>query len=172
MSTQKGNPHPEAQDCIRKQVVLNSPRSRVWKAISDSREFGLWFGMKLDGPFVAGQPIRGHIVPTTADPEVARMQEPHRGKPVEMHIDRTEPETRLCLKWHPFAIDAAVDYSHEPMTLITFLLEDAGDGKTRLTITEEGFEQLPPSRRAEAFRANDGGWAHQAVLLGKYLAMS
>jgi len=160
----------DIQNRIEKQILLNSPRSRVWKAISDSKEFGLWFGMALDGPFKAGQPIYGQIVPTIADPEVAKLQEPHRGKKADLFVDRIEPESKLCLKWHPFAIDPKVDYSHEPMTLITFLLEDKTTNQTLLTISEDGFEKIPASRRAEAIKANDGGWAHQTVLLQKYLS--
>lgn len=158
------------QDRIEKQILLNTPRSRVWKAISDSKQFGLWFGMDFDGPFKAGQTLFGKIVPTTVDPDVAKLQEPHRGKKVEFYVDRIEPETKLCFKWHPYAIDPNIDYSSEPMTLITFFLEEKGANQTLLTITEEGFENLPLSRRAEALLANDGGWAHQRLLLQKYLS--
>jgi len=155
-------------DQIEKQVFLSAPRSRVWRALTQSAEFGAWFGMKLEGPFVAGQTIRGSIAPTTVDEEVARMQKPYEGKPVELFVDRIEPETRFCLKWHPYAIDSDVDYSNEPMTLITFTLIEKTGG-TELTITETGFEQIPASRRKAAIEANDGGWAHQTVLLRKYL---
>jgi uncharacterized protein YndB with AHSA1/START domain len=156
-------------DRIEKQILLKAPREKVWRAITDSREFGAWFGMRLDGPFVAGRKITGRIAPTTVDPEVAKMQEPFAGKAVELFVHRVEPETRFCLQWHPFAVDPKVDYSQEPMTLITFLLEEKPGG-TLLTITEEGFEKIPPARRADALKANDGGWAHQAKLLEKYLA--
>lgn len=158
-----------SQQRIEKKVLYNVPRSRVWKAITNSKEFGSWFGMELNGPFKAGQTIFGQIVPTTVDPEVAKLQEPHRGKKVELFVDQIEPETKLCLKWHPFAMDPNVDYSNEPMTLITFLLEEKSANQTQLTITEEGFENLPLSRRADAIKANDGGWAHQTILLEKYL---
>jgi uncharacterized protein YndB with AHSA1/START domain len=156
-------------DRVEKQILLNAPRSRVWKALTDSKEFGSWFGMKLEGPFRAGETIRGKISGTTVDPEVAKMQKPHEGKVVELFIDRIEPETRFCMKWHPYAIDPKVDYSKEPMTLITFTLEEKENG-TLLTITETGFDQIPIHRRAQALKANDGGWAHQTLLIQKYLA--
>jgi hypothetical protein len=76
-------------------------------------EFGSWFGMKLEGDFKVGETIRGKIVPTSVDPEVAKLQKPHEGKAVELFVDCIEPETRFCLKWHPFAIDPQVDYSNE-----------------------------------------------------------
>lgn len=156
-------------DGIKKQILLAAPKSKVWQAITNSSEFGAWFGMKLEGPFIAGQTIKGAIAPTQVDPEVAKLQEPHAGKPVEMFVDSIEPETKFCLKWHPFAIDPKVDYSKEPMTLITFTLEEQGSS-TLLTITETGFDKIPISRRADALKANDGGWAHQCILLQKYLS--
>jgi uncharacterized protein YndB with AHSA1/START domain len=154
---------------IKKQVLLNSPQSRVWKALTTSSEFGTWFGMKLEGPFKAGETIKGKIAPTAVDPEVAKMQEPHAGKAVNFFVDRIEPESKFVIKWHPFAIDPNKDYSKEPMTLITFSLEKKEDG-TLLTITEDGFDKIPESRRAEALKANDGGWAKQTELIQKYLA--
>jgi uncharacterized protein YndB with AHSA1/START domain len=30
-------------DRIEKQIVIKAPRSRVWRAISDARQFGEWF---------------------------------------------------------------------------------------------------------------------------------
>jgi hypothetical protein len=124
--------------------------------------------MKLDGEFKSGEMIRGKIAPTQVDPEVAKMQKPYAGKAVELFVECIEPETRFCLKWHPFAIDPAVDYSKEPMTLITFTLADKENG-TFLTIAETGFDQIPSFRRAAAIEANDGGWTHQVELLRKYL---
>ena len=155
-------------DRIVKSVVLNAPRERVWRAISESAQFGRWFGMSFDGPFVAGKPITGRIAPTQVDPEVAKLQAPHVGKAFEFLVDSVEPMDRLALRWHPFAIDPSVDYSKEPMTLVEFTLEDAGVG-TRLTITESGFDRIPLARRAEAFKANEGGWAHQCRLVKRYV---
>ena len=155
-------------DRIVKSVVLKAPRERVWRALSESSEFGSWFGMDFDGPFVAGRPITGRIAPTKVDPEVAKMQEQYAGRAFEFRIGRIEPMDRIELHWHPFAVDPNVDYSREPMTLIEFVLEDA-DGGTRLTITESGFDRIPLARRAEAFKANEGGWTHQARLIKKYV---
>ncbi len=156
-------------DHIEKHVILNASLDRVWSALTDSRQFGVWFGMKLDGPFVAGQPIKGHIVPTQVDDEVARMQDPYTGFPVSLDIDRIEPKTLFSLRWHPYAIDKTVDYSDEPMTLITFTLKEVDDG-VALTVTETGFEHIPAHRRIEALKANDGGWAKQMELIAAYVA--
>lgn len=155
-------------DRIEKEVLLRAPRSVVWRAIADSRSFGAWFGMELDGPFIPGERITGRIAPTQVDPEVAKLQAPHAGKPVEFTVDRVEPEHHFSFRWHPFAIEPGVDYSKEPTTRIVFELAVVEAG-TLLTITESGFTQIPLERRAKAFAANEGGWAHQAKLLEKYL---
>src|SRR5215469_16292602 len=110
-------------DSIEKRIVLRAPQERVWHAISDAKAFGEWFGMDLDGPFVPGKRMTGRIRPTIADAEIAKMQEKYTGKPLELHVERIQPMRLMSFRWHPFAIDDAVDYSKEPMTLVTFLLE-------------------------------------------------
>jgi uncharacterized protein YndB with AHSA1/START domain len=158
-------------DRIEKNVTLRAPRERVWKALTDSKQFGTWFGVELDGPFVAGQRITGRIVPTKVDPEIAKHQEPFRDFPVEWMIETIEPMSVFSFRWHPFAIERDVDYSAEPMTLVVFELGDAGGGHTSLRITESGFDRIPLERRAKAFAANDGGWAAQTELIARYLAL-
>ena len=157
-------------DRIVKRVFLRAPQERVWRAISESRRFGAWFGMQFDGEFVAGQPITGTIAPTKVDPEVAKMQEKYAGKTFGFTIDRIEPMRLFSFRWHPHALDPNRDYSNEPTTLVEFVLEPK-DGGTQLTIEESGFDGIPIDRRADAFEANDGGWEAQATLIAKYLAM-
>ncbi len=159
---------PTSTDRIRRQVVLRAPRERVWRAVSVAEEFGRWFGVRFDGPFVAGERVSGHIVPTTVDPHVAEMQRPHEGAPFECWIKRVEPMRLFSFRWHPYAVDPDVDYSSEPTTLVAFELEEVPEG-TRLTITESGFDAIPFARRAEAFRMNDGGWQAQLGLMEKYV---
>ena len=156
-------------DRIEKKVLLNAPHERVWQAISNSSQFGAWFGVAFDAPFVEGAHLTGTIVPTTVDGEVAAMQKPHEGKPFDFVVERIEPIQRISFRWHPFAMEPGVDYSNEPMTLIVFELE-AVSGGTRLTITESGFDRIPLARRASAFAANEGGWQMQTTLISKYLA--
>jgi uncharacterized protein YndB with AHSA1/START domain len=156
-------------DRIEKKILLRAPRERVWRAISDASEFGSWFGVRFDGPFVEGGRLTGKITPTTVDAEVAKMQEPYAGKAFEWTIERIEPMRRLSFRWHPYGIEEGVDYSKEPTTLIVFELADAPGG-ILLTITESGFDQIPLERRAKAFKANEGGWEHQTRLIEKYLA--
>lgn len=156
-------------DRIEKQVLLKAPRERVWRALSEADPFGTWFGVRFDGPFVEGERLTGKITSTQVDDEVAAMQAPYEGTPFEWIVERIEPMRSIAFRWHPFGIDKTVDYSHEPMTLIVFELRDAPEG-ILLTVTESGFDKLPPERRAKAFPANEGGWAHQMKLIEKYLA--
>ena len=160
-----------AADRIEKKILLKAPRSRVWRALTDSQQFGSWFGMKLDGPFEPGALMRGTIVPTTVDPEVAKLQQPYEGKPVELVVDRIEPERLFSFRWHPYAIEVGVDYSKEPRTLVTFTLEESANG-VLLTVTESGFDEIPLVRRAAAFKANEGGWSKQMELIERYLALA
>jgi uncharacterized protein YndB with AHSA1/START domain len=113
--------------------------------------------------------MRGVIVPTTVDAEIADAQKRHEGMPFEITIEQMEPERLFSFRWHPFAVEPGVDYSSEPTTLIVFSLEDAENG-VRLTVTESGFDQIPLVRRAKAFTANEGGWSLVMKLIEKYLA--
>ena len=145
-------------DRIEKQIVLKAPRARVWQALTDSAEFGEWFGARMDGPFVAGSRVTGRI--TIKGYEHVTM---------DLHIERIEPQHTFSYRWHPHAVEPATDYSHEPMTLVEFQLQDVSDG-TRLTIVESGFDRIPLERRALAYRMNDGGWSSQAGNLERYLS--
>jgi uncharacterized protein YndB with AHSA1/START domain len=136
-------------DRIEKRIELKAPVARVWRALTDSREFGTWFRAKLEGPFVPGQPTRGH----STYPGFEHIS-------MEVVVKAMEPERLFSFYWHPHAVDPKVDYSKEPSTLVEFTLEKTPTG-TLLVVTESGFDALPASRRAEAFRANEGGWAIQ-----------
>jgi len=156
-------------DRIEKKSLLRAPLERVWKAISDAKEFGHWFGVTFDGEFIEGATLTGKIVPTQVDAEVAKMQEAHAGMSFTIRVDRIEPMRVFSYSWHPFAIDAAVDYSNEPMTQVVFALSET-EGGTLLTVTESGFDRIPLARRADAFEANDEGWSFQLRLVEKYVA--
>jgi uncharacterized protein YndB with AHSA1/START domain len=160
-----------SKDRIEKEVVLRAPLDRVWKAISDADEFGQWFGVRFDGPFVAGASITGVITPTTVDEEIARLQEPHAGKSDIWQIVAIEPQRRLAFRWHPYAVEPGTDYSQEPTTLVEFTLTETDDG-VLLRIVESGFENIPADRRVAAFEGNSEGWAKQTELVRKYLALS
>lgn len=143
---------------IEKQIELKAPVSRVWRALTDFREFGEWFRVKLDGPFAAGQISRGHI--TYPGYEHLRW---------EAVVVRMEPESLFSFTWHPYAVDPKADYSKETPTLVEFRLEKIAGG-TRLRLIESGFDKIPADRRADAFRMNEGGWTEQMKNIEVYVA--
>ena len=142
---------------IEKQIELKAPISKVWRALTDHREFGEWFRVKLDGPFVPGQVSRGQI--TYPGYEHLKW---------EATVEKMEPEKLFSFTWHPYAVDSKADYSNEPPTLVEFTLQKTANG-TLLTVTESGFDKIPSGRRLEAFRMNDGGWAEQVKNIEKHV---
>ena len=121
----------------------------MWRALTDAAEFGTWFGVKLEGSFEVGKSVRGRITHPGYEHIV-----------FEMIIERMDAPVLFAYRWHPYAIEPAVDYSKEPATLVEFKLEEA-EGGTTLTLIESGFDRIPADRRAEAFRMNDQGWTEQ-----------
>jgi uncharacterized protein YndB with AHSA1/START domain len=145
-------------DRIEKQVLLKAPRARVWRALTDVSQFNEWFGVSLTAPFAPGAEVSGRI-------DIRNYEH----VTMTIWIEKMEAERFFSFRWHPYAIEADVDYTAEPTTLVTFTLEDAPGG-TRLTIVESGFDAIPASRREAAFRMNEKGWAGQAENIRKYLA--
>jgi uncharacterized protein YndB with AHSA1/START domain len=150
-------PQAGSNDRIEKRLELRAPVSRVWRALTDHREFGEWFRVDLDGPFVPGQVSRGRI--TYPGYEHLRW---------EAVVKDMEPERLFSFTWHPYAVDPKMDYSNEAPTLVEFRLEKTEHG-TLLTLTESGFDKIPAARRAEALRMNEGGWTEQMQNLEKYV---
>jgi uncharacterized protein YndB with AHSA1/START domain len=148
---------PQTSDRIEKHFQVNAKRSRVWRAISDAGEFGTWFGMKLDRPFAPGATVFGRLTIPGYDHVT-----------LEIQVEKVEPEGYFSYRWHPYPMDPAIDYQAEPTTLVEFRLEETADG-TAITIIESGFDRLPASRRAEAFRMNEAGWAGQSRKLAEYV---
>jgi uncharacterized protein YndB with AHSA1/START domain len=148
-------------DRIEKHIELKAPVSRVWRALTDYREFGAWFRVKLDGPFVPGQIATGQITHPGYEHVTWRAT-----------VQKIEPETLFSFTWLPYAIDPNVDYSNEEPTLVEFRLEPSSSGSTLLTLTESGFDRVPAGRRAEAFRMNDGGWTQQMQNIADHVSAS
>ena len=146
-------------DRIERSVLLQASRARVWLALTSAEEFGEWFGVDLKGQtFAPGQRNRAQL--TIKGYEHVWL---------EMQLERLEPMTTMAYRWHPFAIDMAVDYSAEEPTLVTFTLAEAADGATELTVVESGFDRIPAHRRLEAWRMNSGGWEAQLRNIAQHL---
>jgi len=145
-------------DRIEKKILLRAPRARVWRAIADSKEFGAWFGVKLEGEFAPGAKVSGKI--TSKGYEHVTMF---------VAVEKVDKERLLSFRWHPYDVDPALDTSSEPMTLVEFQLEETAQG-TLLTVVESGFDKVPPARRAKAFEMNDQGWTEQMKNIERHVA--
>lgn len=146
-------------DRIEREVIIQAPRARVWRALSNAEEFGDWFGASLRGQvFASGQRVKGPITYPGYEHVL-----------FDAMVERVEPERMLSFRWHPYAVDASVDYSAEPRTLVTFELEDAKGG-TLLRVTESGFDAIPVGRRLDAFRMNSQGWEAQMNNIVRHVA--
>jgi uncharacterized protein YndB with AHSA1/START domain len=144
-------------DRIEKTIELKAPVSRVWRALTDHEEFGKWFRVRLEGPFVPGQPSRGHVT----YPGYGHLK-------WQAVVQKMEPERLFSFTWHPYAVEPDKDYSSETPTLVEFTLERTSTG-TRLTVVESGFDKLPAHRRDLAFRMNEGGWETQMKNIAGHL---
>ena len=145
---------------IEKRVELQAPVSRVWRALTDYREFSEWFRVNLEGPFVPGEVARGRITHPGYEHVVW-----------EATVKEMQPERVFSFTWHPYGVDPKVDYSKEEPTLVEFRLTPAGQG-TLLVITESGFDRIPAHRRMEALRMNTMGWEAQTENIAKHVSQS
>jgi uncharacterized protein YndB with AHSA1/START domain len=144
-------------DRIEKDIVVHAPRTRVWRAITDFREFSKWFQAEMRDPFVPGSLSKGKIT-----------YPGYEHLTIEVQVERMEPEHFFSWRWHPYAIDPKRDYSTEPTTLVVFELEEIPQG-TRIRVTESGFDQIPLARRLDAFRMNSNGWTQQLQNIARYV---
>lgn len=137
-------------DRIEKIVDLAAPLSRVWRALTDHREFGQWFRVRLDGPFELGARTTGNIT----YPGYEHVQ-------WESTTERMDHERVFAFSWPPSAVDPDTAYPDDAKVMVEFWLEP-GEKGTRLTIVESGFLQFPESKRLEVLRSNRQGWDLQA----------
>jgi uncharacterized protein YndB with AHSA1/START domain len=149
-----------SEDRIEKSLVIRAARDRVWKALTDSTEFGRWFGVRFEGPFVSGRSVRGVITASElASPEEIAGH-PYLGRPMIFHVERMEPPHRFSYRWQPLEGGNRPALEGGPTTLVEFTLDESTDG-TRLTVVETGFSQLPSAHRKATYESHDGGWTAQ-----------
>ena len=156
MSTSSGaTTMAQSTDRIQKTMILRAPRSKVWRALTDSAQFGEWFQARPEGPFTPGRKIRGPMT-----------YPGYEHLTFEVTVEQMEPERLFSWRWQPGG-DPDIDPA-EPTTLVVFELEEIPEG-TRLTVTESGFDQIPAARRSKAYRSNDAGWTGQMENIRKYV---
>lgn len=144
-------------DRIEESFDVRAPLDRVWRAITDHREFGDWFRVAIDKPFEKEVESTGRMT----FPGAERI-------PWRATVAAIQPMKRFAFTWRPYAIDPKKDYEDEIPTLVEFLLSETSDG-VRVVIRETGFDMVPASRRAEAFRSNKAGWGEQRENLRRYV---
>ena len=149
---------PTSTDRIEKQILLHTTPARLWRALTDAKEFATWFGVKLEGGFAVGKRVRGRITSPG-----------HEHVTIDFTVERMDKERLFSYRWHPAPVDPNVDYSSEPTTLVEFRLEQVAEG-TLLTVVESGFDRLPALRRDEALRLNSQGWDGQLKNVARHVA--
>lgn len=137
-------------DRIEKSIEMKATVERVWRALTDHKEMGEWFGLEFKEAFAPGKTMTGW--------------NRHINREQTIVIQQIEPQSRFSLKWHPYGTDSKTD----PATLIEFTLEKIPAG-TRLHVVESGFDQVPAHLRAEAFRMHTGGWEAQLKNIKNYV---
>ena len=132
---------------IIKEITVNAPVSKVWKAISNKDDLAKWFHPSDDYKLEVGHTFHmtGH----------------HEGKdyPHTMTITEIIPERKLGLDWF-IEGDAGI-------TKVTYELEPDGD-KTKVKVIHSGFDKYPDG---EANRNDyNNGWEHVLnTLLKEYV---
>jgi uncharacterized protein YndB with AHSA1/START domain len=150
----------DTDDRVERTIELRAPRARGWRAISNGKDFGTWFGLgdplTLEGDFVPGAKIMGVWGTGSA-----------ATRELFCTIEEIEPERLFAFRWHPYELPAGDDRSKHPTTRIEFRLEDIEIG-TRLTVSESGFSKLPADKQYTRAR-NGRGWEIQAHSIAAFV---
>jgi uncharacterized protein YndB with AHSA1/START domain len=141
---------------IDRTIEIKAAPERVFRALTTAAEISTWFEVKVEGEIAPGN----DVWMTTTNPAYAGMRF------VVRIVEMTAPRC-FAWQWHPGAVDPSVDYSKEPWTTVTFMLEPCATG-TRLSVAETGFEEISLARRAKVFADNSQGWTEVTVWLQRY----
>lgn len=147
----------EKQDKIERIVVLKAPIERVYRAITDPKEWGTWFAHGVEGDFEPGsQPV---------------MDEGEYGR-FRIAIIDVQPHHYFAFRWvsgSEFVPQGFVGNPLEhPNTLVEFFLNEI-DGCTELRLVESGFAGLPDKYAEKNFNENCDGWEYQLNSLTEHL---
>jgi uncharacterized protein YndB with AHSA1/START domain len=137
----------DVPDEVRRELVVEAPLERVWRAITEPEELVHCF---LDR--IAEIDLR-----------------PGGGFRIEWQDDEfdagtvqiVEEPSRFVFRWHGAGFDS-------PETLVEFTLE-AVEGGTRVVVVESGSSQVREEKRESAWHDNDRGWAKELGELQAYL---
>lgn len=135
---------------IERELVVGAPIGRVWEAVTSPAELRRWFGDVAELDLRPGG--RGRFGWTEF------------GDEIEFVVETVEPPHLFSYRW---SAAANATFDRERSTLVTFRLADLG-GSTRITLTETGFDELPPEL-AGTFDENCDGWTHELADLLRHL---
>lgn len=142
---------------IDRSIEIKASPERVWQALTDIKQLSAWFQVTIEGSIRAGQ-----------DVWMTSIHPAHKGQRFRVRFAELTPFERLVWRWHPGEVDPKVDYSREPETTVTFILEAIATG-TRLSVSETGFDEISLARRAKAYQDNSQGWTEVFVWLQNYV---
>jgi uncharacterized protein YndB with AHSA1/START domain len=134
-------------DEVRREVVVEAPLERVWRAITEADELVRWFPDK--------------IAEIDLRPDGAMRIEWQDGEFDDSAVQFVEEPSRFVFRWHGAGSDS-------PETSVEFTLE-AVEGGTRVVVVESGFSKVREEKRESAWHDNDGGWAKELGELKAYL---
>lgn len=147
-------------DKIEKEIVIQAPIERVWRALIDYQEFGKWFQVKLDQPFETGKDSTGHM--TIPGYEHIKW---------EAQVLEIKENSLFSFTWPPYVENTDVDLSKEPWLTTVFTLTETSGG-TVVKVVESGFSKLAASIRSEARTGNIDGWNFQMENLSNYVSQT
>ncbi|HEY1322729.1 MAG TPA: SRPBCC domain-containing protein, partial [Streptosporangiaceae bacterium] len=123
---------------------------RVWAALTTAEGLAGWFGDEAAIDLRPG----GAAQMTFGGGHTARMR-----------VERVEEPAVFGFTWHIYGLP-----EDDPRrTYVEFTLEPVGGERTRLTVTESGFAQLPGDAHRTAYDGNTEGWAKELGELAAYL---
>ncbi|MCD6021458.1 MAG: ATPase [Actinomycetia bacterium] len=137
----------EIPDEVRRELVIQAPQDRVWRALTEAEQLTRWFPDKA-----AEVDLR---------PGGAIRIEWQDGEFDDGMVEVVDEPSRFVFLWHGAGFDS-------PQTRVEFSLE-AIDGGTRLLVVGSGFSKVREDKRASAWKDNDGGWTHELGELKTYL---
>src|SRR5260370_3154104 len=142
-----------AEDRIEREVVVAAPRERVWEIITQAEHVGKWVGESAEVDLRPG----GTIVLRWA-----------KYGTLYGTIEKIDEQHFFSYRWNPGIFGEKP--TNENSTLVEFSLTPQGR-ETRLRVVETGFSRLSrnESERAEQFKDNTEGWAHELGELQQYV---
>ncbi len=147
------------ENSIERSIDLAAPRDRVWRAITDAREFEQWFRCEIEGEFEVGKIVNCRSRYHEADAEQVTWQK---------RIVSMEPQEKFVYVWTPGETGADMYEESLGQTTVEFELEERG-AETTLLIRESGFANLPEGYGERSFRINTEGWNAQVNNITAYI---